>query len=166
MVLKGSNLLRVTVQESLLPISYKVSMTSRLALSEQTKLGLFTVAFVLCLATLFTSHGGGDLPRANARMGQYCQTERKTARACQEDCQPAKMQLEKCESTVKQAFRRINLGGCPWELQTVALCEDEWCRGGASMMECQEECSTVRSQLNTCMENIINAYLKKGGFEV
>ena len=118
---------------------------SRFALPEQTKLGLFIAAFVLCLATLFTSNGGGDLPRVNAKNGLYCQTQRKNARACKENCKEPHYQLEKCESTLKQAVRRINLGGCPFQIQAVALCEQEWCTGGASMMECQEECSTVRS---------------------
>ena len=70
-----------------------------------------------------------------------------------------------CERAIRKAYRRINLGGCTWEIQQAALCQAEWC-SPTSILQCNEECATVRSKLDTCVDGIIRSFLESAGIAV
>jgi hypothetical protein len=136
-----------------------------LVIPERLKLSVLLACFALCLATLFTSSPSGDLPTLRPTTIRYCKSERSDAKACSgNECAAKQKTLERCERTVKKAYSRVNLGGCPFQIQANALCEKEWCGKDSTPTQCREECSQVRSRLASCVDGTVNSYLQKAGF--
>jgi hypothetical protein len=78
--------------------------------------------------------------------------------------------LKICEKTVRKAYRDINIGGCPFEIKSLSLCENEWCHGSASQSLlpsssafCQTECAGVKEKLENCIEQHIQQYFRRAG---
>jgi hypothetical protein len=71
----------------------------------------------------------------------------------------------RCDHTVARAYKHINMGGCSYKNQELALCEVEWCVGiggdRAAQGNCQQECEQARTELEGCIEGHVAAYLEK-----
>jgi hypothetical protein len=136
-------------------------------LTERVKVILLFACFFLSLATLFTSSsfemGEGDLPVLRPNIIQYCQSQVTQDAACvgnsSKECAVVETKLKLCQRAVQRAYRRINLGGCPFQIQQNTLCENEWCSRGSKKELCDEECTQVRSQLSSCVEGVVHSYL-------
>jgi hypothetical protein len=68
----------------------------------------------------------------------------------------------RCDHTV--ALKHINMGGCSYKNQELA-CEVEWCVGigedRAAQGNCQQECEQAQTELESCIEGHVAAYLEK-----
>jgi hypothetical protein len=143
----------------------------RSILTERVKVILLLACFFLSLATLFTSSsfemGGRDLPVLRPNIVQYCQVQLTQAAACagnsSNECTATERKLKLCQLAVQRAYRRINLGGCPFQIQQKTLCENEWCSRGSKKNLCDEECTQVRSQLSSCVEGVVHSCLEGAG---
>lgn len=144
-----------------------------MALSEPAKLYLLAGCLLFCLCTLFTSSsfsmGSRDLPvlRPTAK---YCRKPKQDLRKCLESeevsgCSNELQRSSRCDDTVARAFKHINMGGCSYKNQAVALCEVEWCVGiggdSAAQGSCRQECEQARTELEGCIEGHVASYLKK-----
>jgi hypothetical protein len=149
-----------------------------MALSEPAKLYLLVGCLLSCLCTLFTSSsfsmGSRDLPvlRPTAK---YCRKPKQALRKCLDSMQHEgesnkqeggcsnELQISSsCEDTVARAYKHINMGGCSYKNQALALCEVEWCVGiGAAQGSCQQECKQARTELEGCIEGHVASYLEK-----
>jgi hypothetical protein len=145
-------------------------------LSDPAKLVLLCLCFIGCLATLFTSPGlsmgNAELRSINPPVERLCKKPREEARKCVEQgeasCKGLKRpRFTKCENAISQAYKDINMGGCPHELKVVTLCEAEWCQPGASSdrSACKRECGNVREALQTCIQKHVGQYFSKHGLE-
>jgi hypothetical protein len=102
---------------------------------------------------------------------QFCKAPRDAAQDCQEDghnkdkqaCKLLNKNIIDCEFVVKRAFRHINLGGCPFYIKALTLCEDEWCHQDPK--SCAEECSGVREALSTCIQEYVTKYFVTNGMK-
>mmetsp|Transcript_1569 Transcript_1569/g.2916 ORF Transcript_1569/g.2916 Transcript_1569/m.2916 type:complete len:147 (-) Transcript_1569:1013-1453(-) len=138
-------------------------------LSDLGKLSLLVILTAGCLATMFTSPST-TMHNPNMRvlappLGQFCKAPRDSVKQCskdKEDCIQSEKSLQNCESVVKQAIRHINLGGCPFQIKALTLCEDEWCQNPKS---CQEECAGVRESLTLCIRDTILSQFQKNGLK-
>jgi hypothetical protein len=134
-------------------------------LSDPAKLVLLGLCFIGCLATLFTSPGlsmgNAELRSLNPPVDRLCKKPREEAKKC------VGPRVTKCEKAISQAYKDINMGGCPHELKTVTLCEAEWCQPGASpdRSACKRECGNVREDLQTCIQKHVEQYFSKHGLE-
>jgi hypothetical protein len=144
-----------------------------MALSEPAKLYLLVGCLLSCLCTLFTSSsfsmGSRDLPvlRPTAK---YCRKPKQALRKCLDSKQEGgcskELQISShCDDTVARAYKHINMGGCSYKNQALALCEAEWCAGigGDRAAEgfCRKECEQVRTELEGCIEGHVASYLEK-----
>ena len=141
-------------------------------LPDYAKLLLLFLITTASLSTLLTSP---SITMGNAKMRvlspqpqQFCTAPRKRARECEnaaaaEDnnkdggtlkCNYLTEAVHQCEKMVERAYRSINLGGCPFQIKSLTLCEDEWCHNVSpqGIKSCQDECAQVRRSLATCVE--------------
>jgi hypothetical protein len=141
-------------------------------LSDPTKLLLLAICMVACLGTLFTSP---SITMGNAAMRvlappvrQHCMAPRQAANKCSKEskapCPDLDKVVVKCQSVVERAYRHINLGGCPFEIKALTLCEAEWCQSGDGA-SCERECSNVRESLSSCIQRQVAAFLNRNGIE-
>jgi hypothetical protein len=148
-------------------------------LSDPVKLLVLAVLTVLCLGTLFTSPsitmGNPSMRVLSPNVRQRCmvprkQVNKKCASSSKETssavCTELQRVVERCDRTVRRAYQHINLGGCPLEIKSVTLCEDEWCHSSASdASSCEGECATVRESLANCVQQQVFFYLKRSGLD-
>lgn len=148
-------------------------------LSDRTKLLLLGGCLLGSLGTLWTSSsfmmGRNDLGVMGAPLNKFCKEPRAAAKACldknDEDSSCLKLlsQASKCEETLKRAYRHINMGGCPREIQAVTICEVEWCEdvGGNREAEkaCTQECSALREILDKCIKGHVMSFFQRYGLE-
>ena len=141
-------------------------------LSDPMKLLLLAICTLACLGTLFTSP---SITMENAAMRvlspsvrQFCDAPLQAARECSAESRASCRDLEKvvkeCQSVVQKAYRHINLGGCPFQIKALTLCEAEWCRTG-DMSSCERECSAVRESLSKCTRRQVEMFLHRNGLE-
>ena len=141
-------------------------------LSDPQKLFLLAICTIGCLSTLFTS---ASIRMGNSSMGvmtprNHCMNSKKAVNQCKTQgkapCNTLEVAASKCQKAVKEAYRHINLGGCPFEIKSLTLCEAEWCRSSSSsFQQCEKECSMVRKNLDTCIESQVSNYFLKNGLE-
>lgn len=148
-------------------------------ISDRTKLWMLGVAFFGCLATFFTSSSRmmahKDLGTTQPQINQYCKEPREQVKKCleketDEKCSSLLKQATKCEEATQKAFAKVNMGGCPREIQAVTICEVEWCEdiqhGDAKAQEaCHNECFAVRQSLNECAKRHVLNYFERYGME-
>lgn len=152
-------------------------------LPDSAKLVLLLLISAGCMSTLFTSPSIA-LQDANMRVlspeaAQFCKAPRNIATECESSVAPGDNNkdgktlkcnsllkgVQKCDSIVKKAYRSINLGGCPFEIKYLTLCEDEWCQNESheGIKSCRDECAGVRESLTTCVEKrVIDAFRWNG----
>jgi len=125
-------------------------------LSEQAKLYLLAACLLGCLVTLLTSSSFGLGPR-----------DLPVLRPAHNYCRKAKeADKSRCAEALQQAYRHVNMGGCPKRNLANALCENEWCVGGMKQKDaCQKECAQVRTELQECISHIVGLYMKKYGLD-
>ena len=146
-------------------------------ISDKSKLVLLGAVFFGCLATFFTSSsrllGARELATLKPQVQRFCKEPRSRAIQClnkhdQSSCSSLLKQATKCEEALTSAFRHINMGGCPREIQMVSLCEVEWCEDADSKNAkeaCQTECAAVRQALDECMKKHILSFFQRHGLE-
>ena len=165
-------------------------------LPEKVKLALLIGSYVVCVGSLFTSHksfqmGPRDLPILKPQVNRFCTSVFKARNKCRKnanatpECSKINQQSTQCESAVKHAYKKINGGGCPFQLRDVTLCELERCGGyhGVSVLEsqndsnnrnavwdsvegCMHHCDAVRKQLDKCVVDKVERQLKKYGIQI
>jgi hypothetical protein len=118
--------------------------------------------------------GRSDLGKIEAPLNIFCKEPRAVAKKClnkqdaeDSSCLKLLSQATKCEETVKRAYRHINMGGCPREIQGVTICQVEWCEdvGGNREAEkaCAKECSAVRETLDKCVKGHVSSFFQRNG---
>jgi hypothetical protein len=148
---------------------------STMALSEPAKLYLLAGCLLFCLCTLFTSSsfsmGSRDLPvlhpttkhcrKPKQALGKCLDSDSKQEGGCLKELQIS----SRCDDTVARAYKHINMGGCSYKNQALALCEVEWCVGirgdRAATVSCREECKQARTELEVCIEGHVASYTEK-----
>jgi hypothetical protein len=137
---------------------------------------------VVCIGSFFTSQSIAManpsmrvLSAVDRDMQTFCAEPRKAARNCEkmtnadtsdnfskrkEDCTPYRETAQKCDKVVQNAFRYINMGGCPKQIKLLTLCEDEWCRN-QDPASCHQECAGVRKNLSLCVQEKVRHYFKR-----
>jgi hypothetical protein len=184
------------------PETTLVTLFDHIMLREKVKIGVLLVAVLVCLGSLVTSHksfqmGPRDLPTLQPQVMQHCKSIHKARDACldhlkpkqQQECPTAIHQASQCEAAVIKAYRIINMGGCPHQLQDVTLCELERCGGyhGISVLRassirkrgdnnnmplidgvegCMHHCDAVRKRLDVCVTENVKKTLQKYGIKV
>ena len=164
-------------------------------LKDQIKILMLLMSYLLCLASIFTSHksfqmGPREMPILKPQVARFCSTIFKERNKCrknpnsQADCPKIQQQASHCESGVKKAYQTINAGGCPYQLRDVTLCELERCGGyhGVSVLEaqngnnrhagmdavegCMHHCDAARKKLDKCVLDKVEEKLKKHGIKM
>lgn len=143
-------------------------------LSDPAKLTLLVVLTVSCLSTILfapsTTMHNSSMKVLSPPLRQFCMTPRDAAQECrktkseQEDkrsCNLFDKNVVKCENVVRRAFRHMNLGGCPFQIKALTLCEDEWCH--QDPISCNKRCSGVREALSSCIQQQVASYLERNG---
>lgn len=111
-------------------------------------------------------------------MKEFCSEAKRAARDCglknnvdsidnskrTDDCSPYRRTAKKCENVVQNAFRYINMGGCPKQIKLLTVCEDDWCRH-RDPPSCNRECAGVRNDVRLCVQEIVLRYLKRNGLK-
>lgn len=139
-------------------------------LSDRVKIALLVVGYILCLATLWTAPsmtmGNAAMRVVSPPMRQHCKAVTTNGRcdADDKDCQAGQATADKCSHVVRQAYRWINLGGCPNQIKAWTLCEVEWCQGG-DRTACMNECAAVRESLQACKQWVVESYLARNGLD-
>lgn len=132
-----------------------------------------------CLSTMFfspsTTMHNSNMKVLSPPLQQFCKAARVDAQECRKTndsngnqimhCSLLEKQVAKCEKTVRRAFQDINLGGCPFPIRSLTLCEDEWCRGRSDPTSCDEECSGVREQLSSCIQQHVSRHFEWAGLK-
>lgn len=148
-------------------------------LSDQAKLVLLLGLTAACLSTIFfspsTTMHNSNMKVLSPPLQQFCKAAGDAVKECQKskessgnqkmDCASLETHVANCEKTVRRAFRDINLGGCPFPIKSLTLCEDEWCRGRSDPTSCAEECSGVREQLSSCIQQHVSRYFEWAGLQ-
>lgn len=144
-------------------------------LSDPAKLIFLAVCMTVSLGSFLTSP---SIAMSNAAMRklapktrQHCSKQMKAVDQCKpnsdpDNCIGLQQAALTCEKVVKKVYQHINLGGCPYEIKAVTLCEDEWCsmsRKPADIESCRKECSVVRETLNTCIATQVSTFFRKYG---
>lgn len=146
---------------------------------DQTKLYLLFFSYLLFLSTLFTSSsfslGHRTIQTMSAPVHRFCRTPRNEVKKCldgqdgDQQCKSQLNQASKCESVLKRAFRYINMGGCPYEIQSVAVCETEWCEGVQAdkqgQADCRKECAKARKALDQCVQGHVTTFYARAGLQ-
>ena len=170
---------------------------------EQAKLALLVGSLLICLGSLLTSQksfqmGSRDLPLLQPQVQKFCKSIFRARNKClprqpsnaavatttttiTATCQDVLQQASHCETAVQQAYRSINMGGCPHELRDVTLCELERCGGyhGVSVIHnhlpnrnmdatggCVEHCDAVKKTLETCVTQHVQQHLRQYGIQM
>lgn len=146
--------------------------------SDRTKLWVLAACMLGCAATFFSSSstlmGPRDLGALSPTVNRYCKEPRDLARKCLDtqqhqdsSCSSLLKQATKCEDALKKAFRHVNMGGCPREIQFVTICEVEWCQDSnpKAQESCQKECAAVRKSLDSCVSKHVADFFKRLGLE-
>ena len=128
---------------------------------------LLAVCLVGCLSTIFTASStsmmNAKLRVIPAPVQHHCRKPLALLRACQaegkESCSELDLHANKCKNVIRRAFQHINMGGCPYEIKAVTLCEAEWCTGDNSA--CRKECALVRESLTNCVNRHVSAFFQK-----
>ena len=152
---------------------YKLQETSSLLcttmLSDGGKLILLMLCIVGCIGSYFTS-SSVDMKKISPRHFEYCQVPTQAMKACHKkdvpSCGKEHEAADKCQAVVSEAYRYINLGGCPWELRSASACEAEWCDGVRRDRSCEQECTGVRQKLNSCVDQQVQKFFKKRGLHI
>lgn len=148
-------------------------------ISDQSKLWLLAALWCACCATFFTSSsrfmGPRDLGTIPPQVHIYCKEPRDLAVKCLDkkagqdsSCSSLLKQATKCEDALQNAFRHVNMGGCPHEIQAVTICEVEWCQDvhdSKTQEACQKECLAVRKSLDSCAKRHVASFFRKYGLE-
>jgi hypothetical protein len=134
---------------------------------------LLLVLTVSCLSTMFISPSttmlNSNMKVLSPSMLQFCKVPRDAAQDCRkavynkdkQACTVVDRVLVNCENVVKRAFRHVNLGGCPFHIRALTLCEDEWCHQDPK--SCAVECLGVREALSTCIQQHVTNYFFTNG---
>jgi len=140
--------------------------------------------------------GSASVPTLSPNLSQWCHKAKSLAKECDQKaktmtteagvttekessssstsssssiCQSHHEVSRQCENVVQKAYRKINLGGCTWEIKSSYACEEEWCHSisspSSSSSSCQTECQGVRDSLNTCIQKVVTNYFQSYGFE-
>jgi len=139
-------------------------------LTDARKLILLAVCLVFCIGSYFTS-SSVDSKKLSPRYFEHCLVPTQAKKACHKKdvpaCREEDVAAEKCHEVVAEAYRYINLGGCPWELRSAAGCEAEWCSEHRSPGDrsCEEECTGVKDNLTSCVDRRIHEFFKKRGLD-
>ena len=144
------------------------------------KLTLLVIVTAACLGTIFisptTTMNNPNMRTLASNTRQFCKVPRETVQDCSNnnkkkndentgidtDCSRAEQSLQKCQSIVNHAFQYINLGGCPYQIKAVTLCEDEWCNT-EDIKSCQEECNGVIESLSVCIRQHVTSFFQRNG---
>lgn len=136
------------------------------------KVMILAVLYLICVVTMWTAPsmtmGNASMRVLSPPIRQHCKAAQMAANKCLagDGCQTLKGDALKCEQVVQNAYRHINLGGCPMEIKAWTLCEIEWCQGGGvDHSSCLSECAGVRDSLQTCKENVVASYFKSHSLE-
>ena len=109
------------------------------------------------------------MKKLTPRFFDYCKIPTQAMKSCHKkdapSCQKEHADAEKCHTVVAEAYRYINLGGFPWELRSASACEAEWCDGVRRQPSCEQECTGVRAELNSCVDRQIHNFFKKRGLD-
>lgn len=147
-------------------------------ISDRSKLLLLVVLTVVCLGTIFTSPsttmGNPNMRVLSPPVRQFCKAPREAAadKGCSnakhssekpQECSSLMKAVQTCDRMLQRAFQHINLGGCPFQIKAVTLCEDEWCRHDPK--SCMEECSGVRESLSVCTQQQVSSYFQRHGLK-
>ena len=138
---------------------------------------------LVCIRSLFTSQSISMMNPSmrvitamDANKQKFCAELRKVATGCeardsnekfsetQENCKKHREVANKCVRVVQNAFRYINMGGCPKQIKLLTLCEDEWCHQ-QDPTSCRKECAGVRKNLSICVEETMEFYFKTNGLK-
>jgi hypothetical protein len=139
-------------------------------LTDQSKFLLLLACLAICLGTLFTSnsfHTTGDA-RLNPS-ARFCRVPRAALKACaagDSTCTAKSQAFAKCEEAVQQAYRHVNMAGCPFEIQAVNRCEGEWCGKDSEPVVCKKECQVSREALEECAKGHVVRWFQKHGLDV
>lgn len=143
-------------------------LRDKIMLTDGRKLILLALCIVGCIGSYFTSTSV-DIKKLSPRYFEHCLVPTQVMKACHKKDVPACNEehawAEKCHAVVSEAYRYINLGGCPWELRSVSLCEAEWCDGVRRDRSCEEECTGVRKKLTSCVNRQVQNFFKKRGLD-
>ncbi len=141
----------------------------QMPVSDKFKVAIVAMGYAISLATLWTSPGlrmGNSSMRVlSPPIRQHCKAPQTAANQCQNDCEKIQEAASKCENVVRQAYRYINLGGCPMEIKAWTLCEAEWCERGMDRVACLSECAGVQESLEHCKERVVESYFKQNTLE-
>jgi hypothetical protein len=127
---------------------------------------------VFFLGTLFTSPsiamGNAAMRKLSPNIRHHCMKQNRAVSQCKSgddsnSCADLQKNAVECEKVVRLAYRHINLGGCPYEIKFVTLCEHEWCTTIADKESCRSECSSIRESLDNCITRHILNYFRKNG---
>jgi hypothetical protein len=156
-------------------------------LPEKAKLGVLCFFLSVCLVSVLNSYktfqmGPRDLPVLQPQVKRFCKGVHKALNKCLDRhdkekhptdyCEDVSRQSSQCGTAVKEAYRFINMAGCPHQLRDVTLCELERCGGyhGSnhdpfSQEGCITHCDQVRKTLETCINEGVNIYFEKYGIQ-
>jgi hypothetical protein len=144
-------------------------------LSDRAKLLMLAISMLACLGTLITSPsismGNAAMRVLSAPVRKHCMAPRKAANKCSTEaktpCTDLDKVVTKCERVAKRAYQHINLGGCPFEIKAVTLCEAEWCHsGGLDGSACQRECANAKESLTTCIERQVSSFFRRNRLKI
>ena len=111
------------------------------------------------------SAGGGNIQKFCSepiKASRECEKKRKVNPAAKESCSLYHETAQQCEKIVRNAYRYINMVGCPKQIKLLTLCEDEWCNN-QNAASCNQECAGVRKNLSSCVgEHVINYFTRNG----
>lgn len=112
--------------------------------------------------------GHKDLSVLGAPVARFCRLPREALKACLDlsgdlSCAEQSAVSTKCEQTVQKAYRHINMGGCPYQIQSVTICEVEWCGKETDIAACSKECKVVRETLDVCVKRHVHHFLQRFG---
>lgn len=143
-----------------------------MAIPDQAKFVLLVTLTVCCLRTIFyapsTTMHSSSMKVLSPNVQMFCKPFRDAAADCRSrnekgSCLRMEESVEKCNTSVKNAYQHINLGGCPFHIKAVTLCEDEWCRHDPNA--CESECSSVAEKLASCVQQHVYSYFQRNGLE-
>jgi hypothetical protein len=150
---------------------------------DHVKLFCLMALTAVCIGSFFTSQSiamaNPSMHVLTADMQKFCAEPRNAARSCEkmtisdtsdnsskrkEDCTPYRETAQKCDKVVQNAFRYINMGGCPKQIKFLTLCEDEWCQN-QDPASCHQECAGVRKNVSLCVQEKVRHYFKRNNLK-
>ena len=55
------------------------------------------------------------------------------------------------------------MGGCPYQIQSLTMCEVEWCGKESDVTACTNECKRARETLDVCVKKHVQHVFQKNG---